>query len=113
MSILLAFTLLFSQAGEATYYHESLHNNTMGCKPYNRYSIYDETIIAVGPADYARYPCGTHLRITGPSGSIVGTRQDSCPGCIRSKIDLSSTGFQQVCGSLEIGRCNILIEVIE
>jgi hypothetical protein len=70
------------------------------------YSSWNTTIIAVGPADYSNYPCGTSLNVTGPQGSIEVTRQDSCPGC-RQMVDLSEAGIIAVCGSL--GSCVVSV----
>lgn len=70
------------------------------------YNTNDVTIIAVGPAYYAQYPCGTPLLIEGQAGSIIGVRKDSCPDCTY-QIDLSEAGIRQVCGSL--GSCQVTV----
>lgn len=86
------------EPGYATYYHPSLHGNRMGCPPYNRYNQWDDTVVAVNPNQSWRWPCGTVFEITGPNGSITATRQDSCPGCGPSHVDLSTAGRLVVCG---------------
>jgi hypothetical protein len=75
----------------------------MGCG--GRYSSIDSTIIAVGPADYSKFPCGTRLTVTGPEGTITVTRQDSCPGCY-NMVDLSERGHELVCG---VGTCTVTL----
>ena len=84
----------------ATHYGESYHGQRMGCTgaPYD---TNDPTIVAVGPANYARWPCGATLIITGPTNiPLQVTRQDSCPGCHSTMIDLSEAGILIVCSGL-------------
>lgn len=111
--LLLVSSLLFlSQASSvATYLHPSLHGNRAGC-PGHTYNRHDPTYLAAPPARYATWPCGTLLLIEGPVGSILATRQDSCPGCGSNHVDLSEAGFQEVCGPLSLGRCRVTVTAI-
>ena len=96
--------------GTATHYGYSYHGQRMGCGGI--YSSYDETIVAVSPSRYAEWPCGTELQVIGPAGTIIVTRQDSCPGCSRNMIDISEAGSIAVCG----GRphtCRVEISVVK
>jgi len=68
----------------------------MGCG--GTYSGSDPSIVAVGPARYAEWPCDTELLVTGPAGALVVVRQDSCPECHRNVVDLSEAGSHAVCG---------------
>lgn len=106
---LLALTLAAAQpeaSGRATHYGVSYQNQRMGCG--GRYSTWDTSIIAVPPSRYAAWPCGTALVVTGPAGQIVGTRQDSCPGCDAAGVivDLSEEGHRRVCG---VGTCWVTV----
>ena len=83
--------------GRATHYGYSYHGRRMGCG--GTYSSYDPSIVAVSPARYAEWPCGTELVISGPAGVITVTRQDACPGCSSTMVDLSEAGSIAVCGS--------------
>jgi len=85
----------------ATHYGESYNGRPLGCG--GTYSSWDTSIVAVGPGDYARWPCGTVLEVVGPQGTIEVIRQDSCPGCY-GMIDLSEAGHAAVCG---IGTCTV------
>ena len=69
----------------------------MGCGGV--YSSNDITIMAVSPARYREWPCGTRVQVCGPAGCIVVTRQDACPGCYANLVDLSEAGNAAVCGS--------------
>lgn len=96
------------QTYRATHYGTSYQGQTMGCG--GRYNTTDTTILAVPPSLY-NIPCGTQFQITGPAGTIIVQRTDSCPGCDRSSprmIDLSEAGIIQVCGSL--GSCIVTME---
>jgi hypothetical protein len=86
-----------ARAEIATYYGGGYEGRPLGCG--GTYSSMDPTIVAVGPSRYAEFPCGTVLHIEGPAGSIVGVRQDSCPGCSYWVFDLSDEANRQVCGS--------------
>lgn len=105
--------------GKASHYGSSYENQWLGCGLYinqagdNLYHSADPTIIAVAPAQYREWPCGTTLRVTGPAGSIVGIRQDACPGCSGNWIDLSEAAFLRVCGAPYLmGICEVSIEVL-
>ena len=90
-----------------TPYSDSLAGNAMGCAPYAPFNPQDQTVIAVGPAQYDEYPCGTPLEVCGQAGCITGSRQDSCPGCGSYHLDLSRAGFTAVCGV--VNSCNVTI----
>lgn len=94
--------------GTATYYHPMYNGGTTSCG--QTYWASDPTAAAVGPARYDEWPCGTQLLITGPSGSTVVTRQDKCPGCSATKIDLSERGSTLVCGRPTT--CSVTIQEI-
>jgi expansin (peptidoglycan-binding protein) len=96
--------------GTATHYGESYNGLRMGCGGV--YSSNDPTIAAVGPARYAEWPCGTTLEISGPDGSIIVQRTDSCPGCSATMVDLSESGNAAVCGSPP-HTCRVTIRVLE
>ena len=83
--------------GVVTHYGSSYQGSPMNCGGV--YSTSDPTIAAVGPARYATWECGQRIEITGPSGSIVVQRTDSCPGCSANMIDLSESGNEAVCGA--------------
>ncbi len=84
--------------GHATMYAPSLAGNTLGCNGYGVYDPANQTVVAVGPALYDTFPCGTVLQICGPGGCIVAAREDSCPGCGGADIDMSTAGVTAVCG---------------
>lgn len=94
--------------GIATAYSDSLAGNMMGCNGAGPFSPADTSVIAVSPAQYAQFPCGTVLEVCGAAGCITGTRQDSCPGCGPYHLDLSRAGFNQVCG-VTSSSCSIRI----
>ena len=96
-------------AGWVTHYGESYQGQSLGCGT-GVYRSDDPTIIAVGPARYGEWPCGTHLRICGPAGCIEATRQDACPGCSANVWDLAEAGFGAVCGPEASGSCEVTIE---
>jgi hypothetical protein len=75
-----------------------LAGNDLGCLGAGKYDPADSTVIAVAPAQYSQFPCGTSLEVCGPGGCIVGTRKDSCPGCGSYHVDLSRAGINIVCG---------------
>ena len=82
----------------------------MGCYGVP-YSSDNPSIVAVSPARYQQWPCGTQLIITGPANSIIVTRQDACPGCHPSTVDLSEAGVLIVCG--QVATCQVTIQQIE
>lgn len=98
------------EPGLVTHYGVQYNGNPMGCRG-DSYSSENETIIAVGPADYGEWPCGTTLRVCGPGGCIVGFRQDSCPGCGNNHLDLSESGINSVCGD-QADICRVQIEEV-
>jgi ribosomal protein S27AE len=83
--------------GWATHYGESYHGGVLGCGT-GLYDTEDTDIVAVGPARYAEWPCGARLRVCGPAGCVIATRQDACPGCGSGVVDLSEAGNRLVCG---------------
>ena len=93
-----------------THYGESYNGQPLGCGTGD-YNSDDPTIVAVSPARYAEWPCGTRLTICGPAGCIEATRQDACPGCSANVVDLSEAGFGAVYGPGASGSCRVTIEV--
>jgi LysM repeat protein len=84
--------------GYASAYHDSFTNKPMGCMGAGPYKPTDTTIVAVGPAMYGQFPCGTSIEVCGPKGCLTGVRKDSCPGCQGYHVDLSRAGLTAVCG---------------
>lgn len=84
--------------GYASAYHDSFTNKTMGCTGAGPYKPTDLTIVAVGPAMYEQFPCGTAIEVCGPKGCLTGVRKDTCPGCKSYHVDLSRSGLTAVCG---------------
>jgi LysM repeat protein len=84
--------------GSASAYHDSFTNKPMGCTGAGLYKPADLTIIAVGPAMYNQFPCGTSIEVCGPKGCLAGVRKDACPGCLDYHVDLSRAGLTAVCG---------------
>jgi hypothetical protein len=83
--------------GQATHYGPSFNGQPLGCGN-GVYSSHDPSIVAVSPARYAEWPCGTQLQVCGPGGCVVATRQDACPGCHPNVVDLSEAANSIVCG---------------
>ena len=96
--------------GSATHYGESYQGQTMGCG--GTYDTNNTAIVAISPDRYADWPCGTKMKISGPSGSVFVERTDACPGCSGNHIDLSEAGFIAVCGSLAAGTCGVDIALL-
>lgn len=92
----------------ASHYGTYFNGSTLGCGGI--YDSTDSTILAVGPSDYARWPCGTKLEVSSPSGSVIAIRKDSCPGC-RGRIDMSEAGHYAVCGYA--GVCQVVVTKVE
>lgn len=90
-------TLSLPVTARATFYHPSLAGGPLGCG-YGPYRPSDPTVVAVSPARYREWPCGTEFQITGPAGSMRAMRKDACPGCSANHVDLSSAGSTAVCG---------------
>lgn len=95
--------------GIATAYGPSYNGLPLGCGG-GVYSSDDTSIVAVGPARYQKWPCGTSIRVCGAAGCIEGVRRDSCPGCGANHVDLSEAGLITVCGFY--GTCSVEIEVL-
>jgi len=75
--------------------------------------IYDTAnplIVAVGPAYYSAWPCGTPLRVCGAGGCVDAFRSDSCPGCGPYLFDMSESGLAAVCGA--VVNCAVTVEVL-
>lgn len=98
--------------GHVTHYGESYNGQSLGCDGAGVYSSTEVSIVAVSPARYDAWPCGTVLRVCGDVECIRGVRQDACPGCAPNQLDLSEAGIAQVCGSEEVGSCEVTIEVM-
>lgn len=84
--------------GYASSYADSFTNKPMGCTGAGPYKPTDVTIVAVGPAMYDQFPCGTAIEVCGPKGCLSGVRKDACPGCQSYHVDLSRAGLTAVCG---------------
>jgi LysM repeat protein len=84
--------------GYASSYADSFANKPMGCTGAGPYKPTDTTIVAVGPAMYDQFPCGTSIEVCGPKGCLTGVRKDACPGCQSYHVDLSRAGLTAVCG---------------
>lgn len=99
----------------ATHYGVSYEGLRMGCPGANGYRGSDGSIAAVSPTRYSEWPCGTRLLVSGPTGTIVVTRQDACPGCDKhgypEMIDLSESGHAAVCGE-NGGTCTVTVQVV-
>jgi hypothetical protein len=96
--------------GLATHYGVQYNGSIMGCMG-EPYSSDNETIIAVGAVHNAEWPCGTQMRVCGLAGCIVGSRQDSCPGCGAYHLDLSEAGIMLACGD-QAHVCRVGIEQV-
>lgn len=94
-------------AAYVTHYGESYNGQNMGCDGV--YWSWDPYILAVSPSRYSEWPCGTVLEITGPGGTLVVARTDSCPGCGPNLLDLSEAGSERVCGF--VGNCPVTVRV--
>lgn len=97
--------------GWATHYGVSYQDGVLGCGT-GYYKTDNPDIIAVGPSRYEEWPCGTKLRVCGPTGCLTATRHDACPGCSAKVLDLSEGGNELVCG-LPPHTCRVTIQVIE
>lgn len=90
----------------ATHYGTEYNGNNMSCPNTPRYSSENNRVAALSYEDKDRWPCGTHLVVTSPVGSIMVEVMDTCGGCgPRNMIDLSEAGITQVCGGL--GSCMV------
>jgi hypothetical protein len=96
--------------GQATAYGPAYNGQKMGCGGV--YSSDNPTILAVSPARYAQWPCGTQLQVCGPAGCLIVTRQDACPGCYANLVDLSEAGNAAVCGSPP-HTCRVTLQVVQ
>ena len=96
--------------GRATHYGESYNGLPLGCGTGD-YRSENPRIVAVSPARYVEWPCGTRFEICGDRGCIEGERHDACPGCGRDHLDLSEAGIAAVCG--EVGTCAIRFRIVE
>lgn len=96
--------------GHVTHYGDAYNGYSLGCG-FGPYSSDDPTIVAVGPAREAEWPCGARLEVCGPGGCIVAMRKDGCPGCGPSTIDLSEAGLLKVCGP-GTGACRARIQLL-
>ncbi len=89
-----------------TSYGESYNGSSLGCGGV--YSSNDPSILAVGPANYGRWPCGTQVTVCGPTGAcLTMVRVDACPGCGASRLDTSESGYAALCGNGSTGPCPV------
>lgn len=91
-----------------THYGASYNGSPLGCTG-RLYSSGDPSIVATAwrPDGSRTFPCGTVLRLSGPSGTILGVVQDACPGCGWYHLDLSEAGILAVCGGY--GTCTVQV----
>jgi len=94
--------------GPATPYSDSLAGNSLGCQNRGVYNPADLTVVAIGPARAAQYPCGTPLQVCGANGCISASRKDSCPGCGTNGIDVSRAAFKVLCGA--VNSCQVTVK---
>lgn len=107
---------------KVTHYGTSFNGRPLGCSsPHGgTYRSEDSTIVAVPwrrgnayPSRDHEWKCGTRFRITGPGGSIIAKRRDSCGGCSRNHLDLSESANMAVCGGTRPHTChNVTVEVL-
>ena len=97
-------------SGRATHYGESYNGQPLGCGTGD-YSSLDATIVAVGYANFGRFPCGSPILVCGAGGCINATRQDACPGCDAAGVlvDLSEAALDAVCGAEGSSSCQVEI----
>lgn len=101
-----AYAVTRVEYGNATYYHPSLHGDTMANgEPYNRY----DPIIAASPF----FPLGTIVRVTRLStgAAIVVTIKDRAPSPGFMWIDLSEAAFIQL-SPFVTGRFDVMLEIL-
>lgn len=118
-------------SGTASHYGESYEGGILGCGRYDsgdgRYHSADTSIAATNNPEWG---CFQQLRVCARMDEfsesrslsadqlvpqmrcIEVIRQDSCPGCRATDIDLSEAGFEIVCGPLSVGRCAVEISVV-
>jgi hypothetical protein len=82
----------------------------MGCGGI--YNPADPTVVAVSLLRDLEWPCGAQFEITGPNGTIIGIRRDTCLGCTANHLDLSRAGFNAVCGP-NVSTCNVTIRRLQ
>ena len=100
-----------AEPGWATHYGESFTGGVLACGT-GYYHPTNVTILAVGPSRDRDWPCGTLLRVCGPAGCATVKRQDSCPGCASTVLDLSEAGNELVCG-VPPHTCRVTIQELE
>jgi len=83
--------------GIVTHYGVQYNGRPLGCGT-GHYASDNPSIAAVGPSRYREWPCGTLIRVCGPTDCVDTVRQDACPGCGPNHIDLSEAGIAVVCG---------------
>ncbi len=95
-----------SEGFTVTSYGESYNGSPLGCGGV--YSSGDSSILAVGPANSGRWPCGAHVTVCGPTGACLDmVRVDSCPGCGATGLDTSESGYAALCGNEASGPCAV------
>jgi hypothetical protein len=93
--------------GSATHYGVAYAGQTMACG--GSYVPDDSTIVAVSLARDAEWNCGTYLEICGTLACMRVIRQDSCPACLSTHVDLSEAGITLVCGD-QAHYCDVTIQ---
>jgi hypothetical protein len=89
-----------------TSYGAAYNGSSLGCGGV--YSSDDSSILAVGPSNYRRWPCGSHLAVCGPTGACLSmTRADACPGCGATMLDTSESAYAALCGDEASGPCPV------
>jgi hypothetical protein len=100
-----------SVSGLATHYGPRYGGQSLGCGA-GVYTSDNPLIVAVGPARYREWPCGTTLQVCGSAGCIQGTRVDGCPGCSAYLLDLSEAGIALTCGD-QSNVCRVQIQRLQ
>jgi hypothetical protein len=91
----------------ATHYGEAYNGSPLACGGV--YSSGDPSIVAVSLRLQGELPCGAFMQVCGVLGCIVAQRQDTCPGCVRTLIDLSEAGIAAVCG-VNTSTCAVTVQ---
>ncbi|GAN10276.1 non-catalytic module family EXPN [Mucor ambiguus] len=101
---------LLSILGTGTYYDVAAGVGSCGQTNSN-----DDMVVAVnhGQMKNGANPnnnphCNRKVKIVGKTGKSMEARiVDTCPGCENGCLDMSSALFEEVCGSLDLGVCQI------
>ena len=92
-----------------TNYGESYNGSPLGCPGAGLYDSNSPGILAVGPANYSRWPCGTRLRLCSRNGCVDVVRNDSCPGCPADWLDTSEITYGWLCWPQTSGPCEVTV----